>query len=86
MKNIQLAMVLVVKFLLAEDGSGGIGGKVMLIDGEVKRNLGGRTEVVKVCESEGERVKALREYFGILLTEEEVKGIAGRLTELHQGV
>ena len=57
-------------------------GKVMLINGEVKRNLGGKTEVVKVCRSEEERIQFLREYFGITLTEEERDGVKGRNVEL----
>lgn len=59
-------------------------GKMMLADGVLKRNMGGRTEVVKVCRSEEERVEVLREVFGIVLTEEERLGIRGFETELRQ--
>ncbi|KAL2064693.1 hypothetical protein VTL71DRAFT_3831 [Oculimacula yallundae] len=60
----------------------GIVGKIMLVNGLVKRNDGGKTSVVKVCENEDERVEALREYFGIELTEEERLGVRGRNVEL----
>lgn len=57
-------------------------GKIMLADGVVKRNMGGRTEVVKECKSEEERVKALEEYFGIHLSDDARQGIVGFETEL----
>jgi hypothetical protein len=60
----------------------GIVGKVMLVDGEVKRNDGGRTRVVTVCKTEEERVRALREHFAIELVEEEIQGIRGGIVEL----
>ncbi len=81
-----------IKFLRGEregEGEGGVRGeiygKVMMADGVVKRNVGGKTEVVRVCGSEEERVEALREYFGIKLTEEEREGIRGREVELGKG-
>ena len=46
-------------------GEAEIYGKVMLINGDVKRNLGGKTELVKMCKTEAERIEALREYFGL---------------------
>lgn len=56
-------------------------GKRMLVNGVVKENLGGRPEVVKVCETEGERVQTLGELFGITLDKEEREGV-GRFVEL----
>lgn len=56
-------------------------GKRMLVNGVVKENLGGRPEVVKVCETEGERVQTLGELFGITLDKEE-RGVVGRFVEL----
>ena len=47
----------------------------MLVDGVVKENLGGKTIVIKVCEGEEERVRALEDFFGIRLTAEEREGI-----------
>jgi len=92
--NWQTRRVLVVRFLRGvvekegreeegeEGGREGIVGKVMLVNGEVKRNDGGKTKVVRVCRSEEERVEVLREEFGIELTEEEREGIRGRNVEL----
>ncbi|KAK3358873.1 arylamine N-acetyltransferase 2 [Lasiosphaeria hispida] len=57
-------------------------GKVMLVNGDVKRNVTGKTELVKTCVTEPERVEALREYFGIELTPEEVESIRGRVPQL----
>lgn len=85
--SFQTTTVLVVKFLRrkvegSNDGEEEIYGKVMLVNGEVKLNTGGKTAVVKVCETEAERVEALKEYFGISLIEEEKGGIRGWRTEL----
>jgi hypothetical protein len=80
--NFQTRRILIVRFLKGEGEEEGIVGKVMLVDGEVKRNDGGKTRVVMKCKSEEERVRALDEHFGIKLTEEEVKGVRGRNVEL----
>lgn len=82
--SFQTRATLVVRFLrgVGEDGGVRVVGKVMLVGGVVKRNLGGKTEVVKVCATEAERVEALREWFGIVLTEEEAGSIKGRVSEL----
>lgn len=58
------------------------GGKIMLADGVVKRNLGGKTDIVKICRTEEERVQALKDYFGITLSEDERQGIKGFETAL----
>ena len=94
--NFQVEVVLVVRFLLGVldggeggDGKGeemGIVGKLMMVNGMVKRNDGGRTSVVKICRSERERVEVLRDMFGIDLTEEEVRAIEGFRTELVEKV
>lgn len=57
-------------------------GKVMLVNGVVSRNDGGKTVVVKVCRNEEERVEVLKEVFGIGLIEEEVVGVRGRNVKL----
>ncbi len=82
--NFQTRRVLVIRFLrgIDEQGNEKIIGKVMLVDGEVKRNDGGKTSVFRVCRTEGERIDALREEFGITLTEEERSGVKGRNVEL----
>ena len=72
--------------------------KLMLGDGMVKLNLAigsskhlsgrlwqgldGKTQLVRECTTEVERVHALKEMFDITLTEEEVQGIKGTITEL----
>ncbi|KAK0619266.1 arylamine N-acetyltransferase 2 [Immersiella caudata] len=83
-ENPQGVTVLSILFLRGdgEDGKKKVTGKVMLFREVVKKNLGGRTEVVQVCKSEEERFKALREWFGIELTEEERAGIRGWKSEL----
>jgi len=82
--NFQTERCLIVKSLKGglrgEEES--IVGKVMLVGGEMKRNDGGKTRVMRVCENEEERIKALREDFGIVLTDEEVVGIKGTPAEL----
>lgn len=52
-------------------------GKVMLVNNVVKVNTGGKTQVVHQFNSEAERLTALREYFGILLTTDEEQSIDG---------
>ncbi len=85
----QRTMVLAILFLRGRrEGDNGKGpqecvtGKLMMVDGEVKRNVTGRTELVKVCKTEQDRVEALREYFGIELTLEERESVRGRVVEL----
>jgi hypothetical protein len=48
----------------------------------VKENLNGKTIVVETCTSEKDRIAALEKWFGITLTEAEIKGIVGWRTEL----
>ncbi|KAK7434395.1 hypothetical protein Landi51_13517 [Colletotrichum acutatum] len=80
---------LVVKFLrkreTLDDGAEGdeeIVGKRMLVCSVLKENLGGKTRVVKDCQDESDRVKALEDWFGIHLTTEEKAGIKGHWTEI----
>ncbi|KAK4670592.1 uncharacterized protein QC763_213150 [Podospora pseudopauciseta] len=82
-RNHQTYTVLVIRFLRGgEEGEQKIKGKVMMVQGEVKQNLGGRTELVKVCRTEEERTEVLKEVFGINLTEEEKGAIRGWASEL----
>lgn len=81
----QKTTVIIVKFLLGLDDTTGdtkVVGKLMLVNGVVKRNVGGKTEVVEVCSTEPERIDALKKWFGIELTEEEIAGIKSTVTEL----
>ncbi|KAK1488948.1 hypothetical protein CCUS01_14726 [Colletotrichum cuscutae] len=80
---------LVVKFLrkreTLNDGAkddGEIVGKRMLVGSILKENMGGKTRVVKDCQDESDRVKALEEWFGIRLTTGEMAGIKGHWTEI----
>ncbi|KXJ89039.1 hypothetical protein Micbo1qcDRAFT_196924 [Microdochium bolleyi] len=68
----------------ADTGDYHIYGKRMLVAGVVKENLGGKTRVLTVCETEQQRVAALREYFSLTLTDEEANGITGFRTELRK--
>lgn len=81
----QKTTVIIVKFILGPDDAtedNKITGKLMLVNGTVKRNMGGKTEVVEVCKTESERVEAFKKWFGIDLTEDEVNGIKDTVTEL----
>jgi arylamine N-acetyltransferase len=57
-------------------------GKIMLAHGVVKRNLGGKTDIVKICQTEEERIEALKEYFGIIMSDDQKQGIKGFETAL----
>ncbi|KAF7921116.1 uncharacterized protein EAE97_011384 [Botrytis byssoidea] len=83
-RNFQTKNVLIVAFVVGEDEEGKetIVGKRMLFNEMVKENMGGKTRLVKVCESESERVEMIREFFGITLTDEEKDAIRGRIVEL----
>lgn len=80
--NFQTSTVLIIRFLRGETEEEGVVGKVMLVNGEVKRNDGGKTRLVLTCTTEEERLKALEEHFEIRLTDEEINGIKGRNVEL----
>jgi arylamine N-acetyltransferase len=90
----QRTTILIVKFLRdncegkEEEGveDSKIVGKLMMVNGAVKRNLGGKTEIVQVCKNEDERIEALKQWFGITMTDEERQGIKGLVTELREGV
>lgn len=84
-ESFQTFTVLCIKFLKRWDEGKAeweVFGKRMLVNGTVKENLGRKTRVVKECGTEEERVEALREWFGLELTEEEIKGIRGYQTEI----
>lgn len=81
----QTFTLLVVKFLMRggeEGGKGEVYGKLMLVNDEVKGNLGGKTRLVKKCETEEERVQVLKDMFGMTLTREQREAIAGRAAEI----
>jgi arylamine N-acetyltransferase len=74
-------VVLCVKTLLNKD-SKDAEGVLTLFQNEVKKRMGGTKEVVETLRSETDRVRALEKWFGIVLTEEERRGIVGLVTEL----
>ena len=74
---------LVVQFLREGEN---IVGKVMMGNGDVKRNDGGKTSLVRRRETEDDRLDALKEYFGITLTEEEREGVKGEGGGVGEGV
>ncbi|KAL8742328.1 MAG: hypothetical protein Q9190_005164 [Brigantiaea leucoxantha] len=57
-------------------------GSISLGSGEVKRTINGEEEAVEKYRNEKERVEVLREWFGIILTEDEERGIDGMATQL----
>lgn len=76
--------VVVMKYLVErdEEGEAVCTGTVQMLGGQVKRTVGGKSEVLKDCRTEGERVKVLEDVFGIRLSERERKGIVGTVAEL----
>jgi arylamine N-acetyltransferase len=78
--TIQTNNMLIVRFLKRPES--GIYGKVMLVNNEVKQNLGGKTSLLQTCKTENERIEVLKSVFDITLSDEERLGIKGRLTEL----
>ena len=55
----------------------------LILDGrDVKRRVKGKTEYLRTCKTEEERVQALEDVFGLRLTDEERRGIRGMVTEL----
>lgn len=97
--SFQTKQILLVKFLRSSDGDDGddddgdehegsinrIVGKIMMVNGTIKRNMGGKTEIVQECRSEVERIEALKRYFDVSLTQQEIEGIKGTVTELVPG-
>jgi hypothetical protein len=56
-------------------------GTLSLIDGALKQRIGGYTYETK-CTTEEERVRVLKEKFGIVLTKGEQEGIKGTYMEI----
>ncbi|KAM0277071.1 hypothetical protein ACHAQH_006079 [Verticillium albo-atrum] len=78
---------LFVKTVLATLQVGGADGEVegvlILLKDVIKRRIGrGKTEVLETLKNEDERVRALEKYYGVVLTEEEKKGIRGLASEI----
>ncbi|KAI4201519.1 MAG: hypothetical protein LQ346_002155 [Caloplaca aetnensis] len=73
--------ILMAKMLMSDEGR--LIGAVTLSDGrEAKKRIGNEVVERRVCRSEQERLQLLKDWFGIVLTEEEERGIKGTVTEL----
>lgn len=85
-ESFQTFTVLIVKFLRRPCGKDSdeyeIYGKRMLVNGTIKENLGGKTQIVHECRGERDRLDALKAWFDIELTDEEKEGIRGWTTDL----
>ncbi|KAM3072365.1 hypothetical protein ACMFMG_009174 [Clarireedia jacksonii] len=64
------------------DDSENVVGTVILVNNFLKRRIKGKTEHIATFTCEAERVEALKEWFGIELTEDELCGIKGMVTDL----
>ena len=71
--------ILVAKMVMEE---GRFVGSLTMFNGEAKRKVGKETVERRCCGSEEERVSVLREWFGVVLTAEERRGISGLVTDL----
>lgn len=67
--------LLVIRFLRKERK---VYGKIILDQEKVKENQGGKTVLIKTCQTENERIRALRDHFDINLTETEKRAIFGK--------
>jgi len=57
-------------------------GYLLILEDELRRNYKGKMEVLQKFFGENERVQALAENFGIVLTDEEQKQIVGHVSEI----
>jgi arylamine N-acetyltransferase len=73
--------VVVVRMVMEE---GEVVGTLVLVGGELKRRVGGKMEVLRVCVNEEQRVEVLGEWFDIRFSDQEKAGIRGMVTELRE--
>ena len=71
--------LIVLKMLVKDDK---IIGTLSLVGGELKKKVAERSEVLVSCRTEGERIEVLRKWFGVVLSDEEKKGIRGLASAL----
>jgi arylamine N-acetyltransferase len=71
--------VVILKMIMEEDE---LIGSLILFNGELKRKVGGKTEILEELKTEDDRLKALQSWFGIELTEVERRGIRGLVSEI----
>jgi arylamine N-acetyltransferase len=73
--------VVAVKILL--DGQGEeVVAKEMLLGAQLKRNMGGKTQLVRTCRTEEDTVEVLRDLFGLVVSEEDRRGFKGSVVAL----
>lgn len=72
-------LVVCVKMVLEE---GEIVGDITLFGNEVKRRIGGKSEVLALCGSDKDRIVALEEYLHVKLDAAERNGIHGMVTKI----
>jgi arylamine N-acetyltransferase len=60
-------------------------GSLILVNNSLKRKINGKTEHIATFKHEGERIAALKEWFGIELNEDEAEGIKGMVSALPDG-
>ena len=73
--------ILCLKMIFGEEVDD-ITGVLILNGGELKRRIYENSEILIDCKTEDERVKVLKEHFGIVLSEGEMGAIRGTVTEL----
>ena len=62
--------------------NGELVGEIRLYENEVRKRVWGKSELVATLTTEEERVQALKKYLGVKLSESEVLGIHGMITQL----
>lgn len=85
-KSLWASTVVAQRFTLDEDGVK-ISGTLLLVRGELKAGNSSpqKMKVVKMMETEEQRLKTLEEHFSIILTEDERDAIKGSAVELGKG-
>lgn len=79
--SIFVTSIMFCKFVMGEDGES-LMGDVTMMNRVIKERRFGESKVLRECKSEEERVSGLREFLGVMLSEAEVQGIRGHITEI----
>ena len=58
-------------------------GEIRIYENEVRRRVRGKSELIATLITEEERVQALEKYLGVKLSEPEIQGIHGMVTQLN---
>lgn len=78
-KKCLFTYLLIVTKMVLDDAGEKVIGDITMINDTVRKNIGKDRETLRECKTEQERVQALKEIFGIELTEEESAGITPEL-------